>query len=36
MDEKLKLIYNAILEGDMEGVVNNIQAPLDAGVAPGV
>jgi len=35
MDEKLKLIYNAILEGDMEGVVNNIQAPLDAGVAPG-
>ena len=35
MDEKLKLIYNAILEGDMEGVVNNIQAPLDAGVVPG-
>ena len=35
MDEKLKLIYNAILEGDMEGVANNIQAPLDAGVAPG-
>jgi 5-methyltetrahydrofolate--homocysteine methyltransferase len=35
MDEKLKLIYDAILDGDMEGVVNNIQAPLDAGVAPG-
>ena len=35
MDEKLKLIYDAILEGDMEGVANNIQAPLDAGVAPG-
>jgi 5-methyltetrahydrofolate--homocysteine methyltransferase len=35
MDEKLKSIYDAILEGDMEGVANNIQAPLDAGVAPG-
>ena len=35
MDEKLKLIYKAILEGDMEGVANNIQAPLDAGVVPG-
>jgi 5-methyltetrahydrofolate--homocysteine methyltransferase len=35
MDEKLKSIYDAILEGDMEGVVNNVQAPLDAGVAPG-
>ena len=35
MDEKLKLIYDAILEGDMEGVVGSIQAPLDAGVTPG-
>jgi 5-methyltetrahydrofolate--homocysteine methyltransferase len=35
MDEKLKSIYDAILEGDMEGVMNNVQAPLDAGVAPG-
>jgi len=35
MDEKLKLIYDAILDGDMEGVVNNIQPPLDAGVLPG-
>jgi 5-methyltetrahydrofolate--homocysteine methyltransferase len=35
MDEKLKSIYDAILEGDMEGIVNNVQAPLDAGVAPG-
>lgn len=35
MDEKLKLIYDAILEGDMEGVVNNTQASLDADVIPG-
>lgn len=35
MDEKIKLIYDAILDGDMEGVVNNIQPPLDAGVLPG-
>ena len=35
MDKKLKTIYDAILDGDMEGVVNNIQAPLDAGIVPG-
>ena len=35
MDEKLKAIYDAILEGNMEGVVRSIQAPLDAGLAPG-
>ena len=35
MDEKLKLIYDAILEGDMEGVVNNTQVSLDADVIPG-
>ena len=35
MDEKLKAIYDAILEGDMEGVVKSMQAPLDAGLAPG-
>ena len=34
MDKKLKTIYDAILDGDMEGVVNNIQAPLDAGIVP--
>ena len=35
MDEKLNLIYDAIIEGDMEGVVNNTQASLDADVIPG-
>ena len=35
MDKKLKVIYDAILEGDMESVVGSIQAPLDAGLAPG-
>ena len=35
MEEKLKLIYDAILEGDMGGTSIGVQAALDAGVAPG-
>ena len=35
MDEKLKAIYDAILEGDMESVVGGVQAALNTGIAPG-
>jgi len=35
MDEKLKPIYEAILEGDMAGTSGGVQAALDAGVNPG-
>jgi len=35
MDEKLKAIYDAILEGDMESVAGGVQATLDDGIAPG-
>jgi len=34
MDEKLKSIYDAILEGDMESVAGGVQASLDSGAAP--
>lgn len=35
MDEKLKAIYDAILEGDMESVAGGVQTALDAETAPG-
>ena len=35
MDEKLKPIYEAILEGDMGGATDGVQAALDAGVVAG-
>jgi len=35
MDENLKPIYEAILEGDMGGAKQGVQAALDAGVTPG-
>lgn len=35
MDEKLKAIYDAILEGAMENVAGGVQAALGAGTAPG-
>lgn len=34
MEEKLRSIYDAILEGDMESVAIGVQASLDSGVAP--
>jgi len=35
MDEKLKPIYDAILEGDMGSTSEGVQAALGAGIAPG-
>ncbi len=35
MDANLKPIYDAILDGDMGGARNGVQAALDGGVAPG-
>jgi 5-methyltetrahydrofolate--homocysteine methyltransferase len=35
MDEKLKPVYEAILEGDMGGAKAGVQMALDAGIAPG-
>ena len=35
MDENLKPVYEAILEGDMGGATEGVQAALDAGIAPG-
>ena len=35
MDEKMKAIYNAILEGDMESAVESVRVALDTGIAPG-
>ena len=35
MDENLKAIYDAILEGDMESAVGGVQVALDTGIAPG-
>jgi 5-methyltetrahydrofolate--homocysteine methyltransferase len=35
MDEKLERISNAILDGDMEGVVGSVKASLDAGISSG-
>ena len=36
MDEKLKAIYDGIIEGDHKAVGANVRAALDAGFAPGV
>jgi 5-methyltetrahydrofolate--homocysteine methyltransferase len=36
MEEKLKPIYEAILEGDMGGTSEGVQAALDSGENPGV
>lgn len=35
MEPSLQQIYNGILEGDSHTVTENVQAALDAGVAPG-
>ncbi len=34
MDENLKPVYEAILEGDMKGATEGVQAALNAGAAP--
>ena len=36
MNPKLKPIYESILEGDMEGAPEHVQAALDSGVMPDV
>jgi 5-methyltetrahydrofolate--homocysteine methyltransferase len=36
MEEVLKNLYDAVLEGDFDGVKANVQASLDAGLEPGV
>ncbi len=36
MNPKLKPIYESILEGDMEGAPEHVQAALDSGVTPDV
>ncbi|RPH57132.1 MAG: cobalamin-binding protein [Chloroflexi bacterium] len=35
MKEKLSALYNAILEGDVAGAKDEVQAALDAGLEPG-
>jgi 5-methyltetrahydrofolate--homocysteine methyltransferase len=35
MNEHLKLIYEAIKEGDMNGATEHVQSALDAGLEPG-
>lgn len=35
MDEKLKAIYDGIIEGDHKTVAANVKAALDAGIQPG-
>jgi 5-methyltetrahydrofolate--homocysteine methyltransferase len=35
MNEKLSALYNAILEGDVAGTKDGVQAALDAGLEPG-
>jgi 5-methyltetrahydrofolate--homocysteine methyltransferase len=35
MDEKLKAIYDGIIEGDHKAVAANVKAALDAGLEPG-
>ena len=34
MEEALKKLFDAVLEGDLEGVKSNVQAALDAGIDP--
>ena len=36
MEEVLKKLYDAVLEGDFDEVKTNVQASLDAGLEPGV
>jgi 5-methyltetrahydrofolate--homocysteine methyltransferase len=36
MEDVLKKLFNAVLEGDFDGVATNVQASLDAGLDPGV
>jgi 5-methyltetrahydrofolate--homocysteine methyltransferase len=36
MNAELSTLYNAILEGDMAGAQNAVQASLDAGLEPGL
>jgi 5-methyltetrahydrofolate--homocysteine methyltransferase len=36
MEEVLQKIFDAVLEGDFDGVKNNVQASLDAGLDPNV
>lgn len=35
MDEKLKAIYDGIIEGDHKAVAANVKAALEAGIQPG-
>ena len=35
MEEVLKKLYDAVLEGDFEEVKTNVQASLEAGLEPG-
>jgi 5-methyltetrahydrofolate--homocysteine methyltransferase len=36
MEEVLQKLFDAVLEGDFEGVKNNVQASLDVGLDPNV
>lgn len=36
MEEVLQKLFNAVLEGDFDGVKNNVQTSLDAGLDPNV
>lgn len=36
MEDVLKKLFDAVLEGDFDGVATNVQASLDAGLDPGV
>jgi 5-methyltetrahydrofolate--homocysteine methyltransferase len=36
MNEKLKSIFQAILDGDMTATTGGVQAAIDSGIAPGI
>jgi 5-methyltetrahydrofolate--homocysteine methyltransferase len=36
MEDVLKKLFDAVLEGDFDGVATNVQASLDSGLDPGV
>ncbi|RPI67988.1 MAG: cobalamin-binding protein [Geobacteraceae bacterium] len=36
MEDVLKKLFDAVLEGDFDGVATNVQASLDAGLDPGI
>lgn len=36
MEDVLKKLFDAVLEGDFDGVATNVQASLEAGLDPGV